>query len=859
MVDGETSVLEDQRPVILAVDDEAMNLELIERSLKKEFRVLTAESGESALELLKTETDVAVIVSDYLMPGMNGAEFFARTLESHPQTHRVIATGYAEVENLVCAINAGRIHHLLQKPFKGSELLEVVEPLAKTFSQSQTRRGESKVPVSLHRTGKTALPILEVLPYKDVLTGCLSHRAFQEKFQTEISGADQSKESLTLLHLDVDKFSMLNRKFGYQIGDEILRELANFLRQNAGEDSLAIARFAGEEFTILIGQKSKEESVLFAQSLCSMVSERQFGPGVSLSLSIGVCSFPEDGHTPGQMIEASKMAVTRAKLLGGSQACGYAPDLQVNNEANVGVETKTGAPRSEKLNSYHLDMPKIVHALERDRTVACVYVDLSSLRPTGEWAIQPDSGNLVALAGKVLSGMRGNLLREDSLVCRTEDADDFVCFLFRPKGDYETSTTLENLASNLAYRLRQELSKHIAPTSMEVANICVGYSRVITNGILPSHQLASRAVQEAKSCATLKGKQKKHSDKTQLQEVIVEEQLSPVYQPIVQLDSGDIFGYESLIRGPKNTDLESPGALFTIADHVKLTSELDRACFRSGLRGAVALEPIHRLFVNLLPNSFYDSSFIENEVANLLDCAELTPANIVFEVSERLAIDDFSNFRRVLASYTAMGFGVAIDDVGTRHANLETIMALRPHFIKISDVLTRGVAESPVKREMLGSLQRIAESIDAVVVAEGIETVDDLSVLCELGVRYGQGFYMARPGPAFPRMRESIKETIRGYSRPRTPVTTRNLDAAPGCDEDMGIDSGIAKLPEPADDCQATLPKIRIVDASWKPLGSAANLAAGSMLTDLQSDNLQSDNLQSDNLQSDDLQSDNDD
>jgi predicted signal transduction protein with EAL and GGDEF domain len=139
------------------------------------------------------------------------------------------------------------------------------------------------------------------------------------------------------------------------------------------------------------------------------------------------------------------------------------------------------------------------------------------------------------------------------------------------------------------------------------------------------------------------------------------------------------------------------------------------------LRSALTLEPVHRLFVNLLPMSFYDAAFIEVEVGNLLTAAGLTPANIVFEITERLAIENFASFKRALATYTRMGFGVAIDDVGTRHSNLETVMSLRPHFIKISDVLIRGIARSTVKREMLRSLRHIAETIDAVMIAEGIE------------------------------------------------------------------------------------------------------------------------------------------
>ena len=129
-----------------------------------------------------------------------------------------------------------------------------------------------------------------------------------------------------------------------------------------------------------------------------------------------------------------------------------------------------------------------------------------------------------------------------------------------------------------------------------------------------------------------------------------------------------------------------------------------------------------------------------------------------------------------------MGFGVAIDDVGTKHSNLEAVMALRPHFIKLSDVLTRGAAKSTVRREMLRSLRRIGEAIDAVMVAEGIETPDDLLVLKELGVKYGQGYFLARPGAPFPRLRASVKRAVRALAAgslqpiPAPPADTLEID-----------------------------------------------------------------------------------
>jgi hypothetical protein len=194
--------------------------------------------------------------------------------------------------------------------------------------------------------------------------------------------------------------------------------------------------------------------------------------------------------------------------------------------------------------------------------------------------------------------------------------------------------------------------------------------------------------------------------------------------------------------------------------------------------------------------SFYDSAFIEIEVGNLLSAAGLTPANIVFEITERLAIENFASFKRALAAYTAMGFGVAIDDVGTRHSNLETVMSLRPHFIKISDVLVRGIARSTVKREMLRSLRHIAETIDAVMVAEGIEHVEDVLALRDLGLRYGQGYYMARPGPPFPTLPDYVRAELRSITPTAAPPPPAPIAGDPDEEDDENLPIPVA-LPKP--------------------------------------------------------------
>jgi EAL domain-containing protein (putative c-di-GMP-specific phosphodiesterase class I) len=354
----------------------------------------------------------------------------------------------------------------------------------------------------------------------------------------------------------------------------------------------------------------------------------------------------------------------------------------------------------------------------------------------------------------------------------------------------------------LAFAVERAVEDGLAPMVREVLReqprITVGSARVLGNSLLRPERITARLVTDAAAATRNSRERKAHRDRSTLQDIILGDGLTSVYQPIVDLGSGDIFAYEALTRGPRGTALESPATLFAIADEVDLTVELDRACFRGALRSALTLEPVHRLFVNLLPMSFYDSAFIEVEVGNLLSSAGLTPANIVFEITERLAIENFASFKRALAAYTAMGFGVAIDDVGTRHSNLETVMSLRPHFIKISDVLVRGIARSTVKREMLRSLRHIAETIDAVMIAEGIEQLEDVVALRDLGLRYGQGYYMARPAPGFPTLREEVRDELRRVTiNAPAPVMATSDDEDDDEDDDRDPSSGAPSVTPP--------------------------------------------------------------
>ncbi len=127
---------------LMVVDDERDNLDLLFRTFRREFQVFRADSAISALQILDQEGEMAVIISDQRMPEMNGTEFLGKTVEHYPDTIRILLTGYTDVEDLVEAINAGKVFKYIVKPWNPTDLKAIVEQAAETYRVIKQRTNE---------------------------------------------------------------------------------------------------------------------------------------------------------------------------------------------------------------------------------------------------------------------------------------------------------------------------------------------------------------------------------------------------------------------------------------------------------------------------------------------------------------------------------------------------------------------------------------------------------------------------------------------------------------------------------------------------------------------------------------------
>lgn len=751
---------------MLAVLDDDQTASLYARLVGARFDLEYCPPDQLGARL--AERPVAAVLCECQVGEADGIQLLSTVAAHRPAVRRVLVVRSDSPPDVNGGLERGVIHYVLRSPLHRDETRRALALLLDSFDRASASEAMIGTLQELSRdeppSGETLARLdrlsrdIELSGFRDPATGLYIWRSFQERLREEVARARRYKRPLSIVYLDIDNFNALNETYGYLAGDQVIATVAGLLREDGGpnRESDIAARMGGQEFALLLPETDKTGARVKAERLRQALAESEYG-GLSITASFGVASYPSDARGPVELLQSAMNAQAEAKSAGKNR---------------VQLAESPGEPEKARaeFTYYHGHLGEITSNLERDLSVSCLFVDLSQLRRIEREFGVSAHAELFARAGELLSDTRGSCLRREDRLFRTEDADGYLCFLSPPRDNRGMPAPLD--LDSIAKRVQKYLAKGLAGAmeqlTAEPPRFVVGYARVLANPMARSERLILKVIADARASAELIRQRNALRDKATLQDIILRRQLNAVYQPIVQLESGDIFGFEALTRGPRDTGLESPVALFGIADEVDLTFELDRACFRNGLRGAEGLSPVHRLFVNLLPHSFYDTRFIESEVERLLDGAGLTPANVVFEITERLAIENFTAFRQALATYTAMGFGVAIDDVGTRHSNLETVMALRPHFIKVSDILTRGVAKSTVKREMLRSLQRIAAAIDAVIVAEGIEEIADVEVLGDLGIRYGQGFHLARPGPAFPDLTIERQNEIRALAEQRS-------------------------------------------------------------------------------------------
>jgi diguanylate cyclase (GGDEF)-like protein len=231
-----------------------------------------------------------------------------------------------------------------------------------------------------------------------------------------------------------------------------------------------------------------------------------------------------------------------------------------------------------------------------------------------------------------------------------------------------------------------------------------------------------------------------------LRDIIERRQLTALFQPIIQMHTGEIIGYEGLIRGPSDSPLHSPLNLFKVARTCNLSVEVEHLCRRVTLERFAELKLPGNLFLNVSPECLLlQPQDRRGETLGYIQEVGIDPKRVIIELTESQPTYDYDLLRAAVTHYRAMGFRIAIDDLGEGFSSLRLWSELRPEYVKIDMHFVQGINQDAIKLQFVRSIQEIAEKSGTMVIAEGIETDAELLMIRDLGVAYGQGYKIARP------------------------------------------------------------------------------------------------------------------
>ncbi|MEO8905939.1 MAG: EAL domain-containing response regulator [Polyangiaceae bacterium] len=210
------------------------------------------------------------------------------------------------------------------------------------------------------------------------------------------------------------------------------------------------------------------------------------------------------------------------------------------------------------------------------------------------------------------------------------------------------------------------------------------------------------------------------------------------YQPIFDARTQKVFAYEALMRS-EEPELPDPQSVLKAAERVDRLQELGATVRRLAALG-LAEAGDSTFFVNLHPEDLSDESLFEPSAP-----LTLFAPRVVLEITERASLDGIRDLRERVARLRALGFRIAIDDLGAGYAGLTSFTQLEPEFVKLDMELIRGIDRQDMKRKIVNSMVELCHDMGKSIIAEGVETVQERNVLVDLGCDLLQGFLLARP------------------------------------------------------------------------------------------------------------------
>lgn len=263
-----------------------------------------------------------------------------------------------------------------------------------------------------------------------------------------------------------------------------------------------------------------------------------------------------------------------------------------------------------------------------------------------------------------------------------------------------------------------------------------------------------------------------------LKNIIEKRAIKTVFQPIISLKDGEVLGHEALSRITCESRIKNMETLFALAGLHNCLWDLEQLCRTRAFEAAFRfmIPPYSKkLFINVNPNVLHDESFQKGLTMEYLNQYQISSSNIIFEITERNMIKDLEGFIATIDHYKSQDYKIAIDDAGAGYSGLNLISDINPNYIKLDMKLTRDIHTDHLKAALVKGMVELSKISNISLIAEGIEKEEELETLINLGVQYGQGYFIQVPDAEVSAIDPFVISRIRTFGQKKTNTLANSI------------------------------------------------------------------------------------
>ncbi len=643
---------------------------------------------------------------------------------------------------------------------------------------------------------------LQYLANHDPMTGCLNRRNLFLQFNEIMGRAKAGNGAVACLMIDIDHFKRINDRYGHGVGDDVIIGVAKVLSASCRSNDL-VGRYGGEEFCVVLDGFEEAEAIAVGEEIRLKVlekSEAWLQQGNTVSVSIGLATLDDGPENSDELVNMADKALYFAKETGRNRVIRWEHSMNDAPVVAAGAQVPESSCRSSArakqpqvpiISSEHLDKPagagaisnldqltglpsitvfedRLTHAIARAEREAKKVAVLSISVDSADQIAEAFGSHKALIIIKKASEILSNVLRRTDTISLLGGKDRIISFSRSEGNRFMVEISQLDEVGSVTWIIKRLLDNfsqtHEIEGSDHFLKCTIGVSLYPEDGIdsktLIHHaDVAQKKARREDASNSFRFFSKDMSDSVKeqlrlesgIREALERNDFTLNYQPIIDLATGEVAAAEALLRctNPElngvPTDMlisvaENTGLMQKLGDWVVSTAT---AQMRSWLDSGVELP---MLSINISAKQLGQASKAQH-LADLVIGSGCDPSRIQLEVTETAFLSDLRAAGDALQRLQRIGVQIALDDFGTGQSSLTYLQKLSPDAIKIDRSFVNGINISSANEALVAAVTELSSRLGLRVVAEGVESEDQLGVLQKLGCTEIQGYLISPPMP----------------------------------------------------------------------------------------------------------------